>query len=164
MKWALLIHEIRRARGLKQEAAAEIFGVSQATLSRWEKGAVEPTIGMRHRILKIMQEIDPLDEPEKSTSVKTVCEFIFEASNGNTKSIQAMLSQGVDVNCEDYDQRTALHLAAAEGHRDTVLVLLANGANADKCDRWGTTARKAAIESGHHDIADLIRQALRAAS
>lgn len=43
---------------------------------------------------------------------------------------------GVDVNAVDYDGRSALHVAAAEGHTDVIRFLLENaGANAALRDR-----------------------------
>lgn len=43
---------------------------------------------------------------------------------------------GVDVNAVDYDGRSALHVAAAEGHTEVVRFLLENaGADASLRDR-----------------------------
>lgn len=50
--WTVLIHQFRQQEGLKQEAAAQILGVSQATLSRWESGRSTPTVGVQNRLLK----------------------------------------------------------------------------------------------------------------
>lgn len=43
----------------------------------------------------------------------------------------------VDINTGDYDKRTALHLAAGEGHADVVQLLCERGANVNVEDRWG---------------------------
>jgi len=43
----------------------------------------------------------------------------------------------VDINAGDYDNRTALHLAAGEGHSDVVQLLCDRGANVNVEDRWG---------------------------
>jgi len=45
--------------------------------------------------------------------------------------------QAVDVNAGDYDNRTALHLAAGEGHVQVIELLCAKGANTNVEDRWG---------------------------
>jgi ankyrin repeat protein len=44
------------------------------------------------------------------------------------------------VNSQDYDKRSALHLAACEGHVEVVKHLLAMGANPTLRDRFGGTA------------------------
>ncbi len=38
------IAELRKERGLSQRSLAEKIGTSQANLSRWEKGIIEPSI------------------------------------------------------------------------------------------------------------------------
>jgi len=43
----------------------------------------------------------------------------------------------VDINAGDYDKRTALHLAAGEGHTDVVQLLCERGADVNSEDRWG---------------------------
>ena len=65
--------------------------------------------------------------------------FINAASKGNLSQIKEILDK-VDVNTCDYDNRTALHLAAAEGHIDVVIFLLEKGIDKDVKDRWGSTA------------------------
>ena len=67
--------------------------------------------------------------------------FINAASQGNVEKVQELVGAGkVDPNSGDYDGRTALHLAVAEGHVAMVECLLNMGADAMRQDRWGTTA------------------------
>ena len=37
---------------------------------------------------------------------------------------QVLIENGVDVNCADYDQRTALHVAASQGRAEVAFFLL----------------------------------------
>ena len=63
--------------------------------------------------------------------------FIKLCSEGNLQEIQKLIYK-IDVNCSDYDKRTPLHLAAAEGYVEVVNLLLINGAKLSE-DRWGNT-------------------------
>ena len=74
------------------------------------------------------------DDPELLTHL-----FINAASKGNLAQLKEILDK-VDINACDYDNRTALHLAAAEGHIDVVIFLLEKGIDKDVKDRWGSTA------------------------
>ena len=38
--------------------------------------------------------------------------------------LQVLIENGVDVNCADYDQRTALHVAASRGRAEVAFFLL----------------------------------------
>jgi len=51
-----LIQELREARGLSQEALANLVlpRVSQSTIARWEAGAVEPKREHRRQIAQIL--------------------------------------------------------------------------------------------------------------
>ena len=42
------------------------------------------------------------------------------AAVGNWKALSHLQASGVDLSTADYDVRTALHLAAAEGQGDTI--------------------------------------------
>jgi len=61
------------------------------------------------------------------------------AQEGKTEAVELHHLAGVDLNLGDYDKRTALHLAAAENHTETVKAILAGGGNPKQEDRFGTT-------------------------
>ena len=56
--------------------------------------------------------------------------------------------QGADVNAEDVNQRTALHLAIQEHRLDTVRLLVEAGADLDKRTRAGDDALLLPASSG----------------
>ena len=63
----------------------------------------------------------------------------------------------VDINKGDYDHRTALHLAASEGHIDVVQFLCKRGANVNVEDRWGGRPLDDALEKDHAQVAEVLR-------
>ena len=70
---------------------------------------------------------------------------------GDLTGVQRFINNGVEVNCSDYDGRTALHLAACEGHTEIVDYLLLANANPNARDRFGGTALHDSIR--HHQAA-----------
>lgn len=68
-------------------------------------------------------------------------QLLFMASQGDAKAVEGLLKDGVDVNSIDLDGRTALHIAACEGHMAVVRLLLSWKANVDARDRWGSTVK-----------------------
>jgi ankyrin repeat protein len=71
-------------------------------------------------------------------------QLLFFACQGDALGVEGLLRSGVDVNSINLDGRTALHIAACEGHRDVVRILLSWKANIDARDRWGSTVSRAA--------------------
>lgn len=47
---------------MKQATLAELVGVDQATVSRWERGRQSPDLGMQQRLRDLMRRIDPREE------------------------------------------------------------------------------------------------------
>ncbi|XP_046549016.1 glutaminase kidney isoform, mitochondrial-like isoform X2 [Haliotis rubra] len=75
------------------------------------------------------------------TQSSNVVTLLFSAFNGDVTDLRRCAIAGMDMSTPDYDGRTALHIAAAEGHLDVIKFLL------NKCkvspfavDRWGFTA------------------------
>ena len=50
------------------------------------------------------------------------------AREDNVKQLKILKDQGADYNCEDYDKRTPLHIAAAEGNLKAMKELIEHGA------------------------------------
>lgn len=65
--------------------------------------------------------------------------FLSFASRGDRVGLNEMLRQGMSPDVQDYDNRTALHLAASEGHASIVELLLAYNAKVNLQDRWQRT-------------------------
>lgn len=91
---------------------------------------------------------------EKNSMIEAVslCE---SAATGDLESIQKMIAAGVDVNSQDYNRRTALHLAAANGKLAVVQLLLDHGA-VNQYDRFGTLPIHEAKAGQHYQIEKLL--------
>eukprot|EP00730_Choanoeca_flexa_P013511 TRINITY_DN5403_c0_g1_i1.p1 TRINITY_DN5403_c0_g1~~TRINITY_DN5403_c0_g1_i1.p1 ORF type:complete len:514 (+),score=111.02 TRINITY_DN5403_c0_g1_i1:109-1650(+) len=86
---------------------------------------------------------------EKQTVLSTIPRvqlLIHAASIGDLEQCKLIVEDGdVDVNDYDYDGRTPLHLALAEGHQEVAEYLLQQGADPEIKDRSGATPRSEAI-------------------
>ena len=73
---------------------------------------------------------------------------------------ELVLDKGVDINSCDYDNRTALHVAAAEGRDDTVKFLLTFGANSHSRDRWGSLPLDDSRRAGNRVCSDYLESSM----
>ena len=73
-------------------------------------------------------------------SIKMLSYLLLDGSyNNNLNIIRECISKGCDINFQDYDKRTALHIAVEEGHKNVEKFLLEQGADKNIKDRWGKT-------------------------
>lgn len=79
---------------------------------------------------------DELDDP---IVIDPGIKLMYLANDGDVDGIREILDSGTDVNFQDTDGRTSLHIAACQGKLDVVELLLERGAEVDVQDRWGST-------------------------
>ncbi|XP_059095341.1 glutaminase liver isoform, mitochondrial-like [Tigriopus californicus] len=102
--------------------------------------------------------VDPTKNKYEVAS-QLIIHLLMAASAGDETALNSAFQQGVDMNLGDYDGRTALHLAAAEGHLRCVKFLLEEcKVNSDAKDRWGQTPLTEAILFKHTKVASLIKR------
>uniref|UniRef100_A0A8D3E649 glutaminase n=1 Tax=Scophthalmus maximus TaxID=52904 RepID=A0A8D3E649_SCOMX len=90
--------------------------------------------------------------------VKSVINLLFAAYTGDVSALRRFALSSMDMEQRDYDSRTALHVAAAEGHTEVVRFLLeACKVNPVPKDRWGNTPMDEAVHFGHHDVVMILR-------
>ena len=82
------------------------------------------------------------------------------ASLGDLDTLRRLIESGAELDGADYDGRTALHLAAAEGHGEVVAYLLRLGADCRRRDRFGGTPLDDALRHAHDHVAEQLRAAL----
>ncbi|XP_053139351.1 60 kDa lysophospholipase-like isoform X2 [Hemicordylus capensis] len=80
------------------------------------------------------------------------------AKTGEMDALKDIEEMGGNLNCEDYDGCTPLHVASREGHLQLVEYLLKSGASVYAKDRYGVTPLMNAIEFRHMEVIQLLRQ------
>ena len=87
-----------------------------------------------------------------------VIELLFAATRNDVDGIRHLVAKGLPVNAGDYDSRTALHLAAAEGCLDAVNYLLSHGHPLNVRDRWGATPLDEAKREKRQSVIDVLKK------
>lgn len=82
------------------------------------------TVQDEKAVMDILKQINAQDALKGSTPLMQAIEF-----NNSLKLIEALLAAGAKVQTKDFVGNTALHLAALEGRKDVIDLLLANGAD-----------------------------------
>ena len=92
---------------------------------------------------------------------ETVVNLCWAASEGDLDGVRRLVARGADLEAADYDGRTALHLAASEGHLPLVKYIVEyfvrRGAKLEPRDRWGATPLDDAEREGHEKVAAILR-------
>jgi hypothetical protein len=78
--------------------------------------------------------------------------MVFRKGKGDTEKVQALPTQGTDVNAKVNKGNTALIKAAQNGKTNTVRALLAQDADVNAKENQGITALMWAAQEGHTDM------------
>jgi glutamate dehydrogenase len=83
--------------------------------------------------------------------------LIYAAFSGDFKKVKQLAEvDGVSLNATDYDNRSAMHLAAATGNLEILEYLLTNGGDYSCTDRFGHSPLAEAVRSRHTDCVRLL--------
>ncbi|MET2969450.1 ankyrin repeat domain-containing protein [Vibrio harveyi] len=105
--------------------------------------------------LSLLAAEDRLEEEYQS-----LIELFFDAARiGNNEVVDTFVSQGFPIDQRNNQSYTALMVAAYQGHRETVRLLLDSGANACLQDKRGNTALMGALIKREIGIAKDLYQA-----
>ncbi|OAE30549.1 hypothetical protein AXG93_4877s1000 [Marchantia polymorpha subsp. ruderalis] len=83
-------------------------------------------------------------------------QLLFYASKGDVGGVQAKIAKNTDVNAANFDQRTALHVAACENWIEVVKLLIEKWADVNDEDRWVSTPFADAQHYGNIEICKLL--------
>jgi ankyrin repeat protein/CRP-like cAMP-binding protein len=73
---------------------------------------------------------------DENLAASTLCQTVFD---GDILKLRRLLRAKIQVNASDYDNRTAAHIAAAEGNVVAFMALVEFGADLTVKDRWNNT-------------------------
>lgn len=82
---------------------------------------------------------------------------LFKASkDGEERKVEFLIHFNANINAQDKDGNTPLHLAARAGHKNVVMILIEYRANLDILNNKGDSALEIALQYGHQDIRDML--------
>ncbi|GJS01833.1 ATP synthase subunit beta, mitochondrial [Tanacetum coccineum] len=122
-------------------------------------GGIDEVIAKAEKIAKEnagMTNQSNVKDVTDDIEMQRIGNFLSCASRGDRVGLNLMLRGGISPNVQDYDKRTALHLAASEGHASIVELLLHYKADVNLDDRWHRTPLTDARLYGHRDICRIL--------
>lgn len=88
----------------------------------------------------------------------TMDEFVERARQSDEMAVKLFLITGMNPNARNATGKTALIVAASQGHANIVMLLMENNATIDLKDKEGNTALSYAETNGFPEVAKLIKQ------
>ncbi|KAL1520012.1 hypothetical protein AB1Y20_023492 [Prymnesium parvum] len=137
------------------------YGASHSPKDRWGGTPLDDSIRHKHKSTEAyLRDIDAeVGATRANSSANVAVDMATAAYEGNGQLLQKLVKEEYfNVNASDYDKRTALHLAASEGHLDVVKLLVEElGARLSPVDRWDGTPLDDALRSQHKGVEEFLR-------
>ena len=137
----------------------EIKRVMQTNIRGELTEVEEPLSSFRERafvasVAQLLASSKNIDEIEQVLYPVLMC---AAAGNDDVEGLARMVESGANINAGDYEQRTPLHLAAANDAFLAAKFLLAHGAHPSQPDRWGRTPLDEALRMESHKVLGLLK-------
>ncbi|MBD1150498.1 glutaminase [Pelagibacterales bacterium SAG-MED29] len=117
--------------------------------------------------IKFLQPIHLVEDPNGKTDEVAnyddelmVSELLFAAARNDITGIRQLIAKGVPVHAGNFDSRTALHLAAAEGNLETVKLLINYKHPINVRDRWKSTPLDEAKRENRISVYNFLKKLL----
>lgn len=130
------------------------YGANPDVEDRWRSKPYDDAVkhGFKDTADVLRKYCEPDDEDTLGKEHHDGLELLEYSARGFERLVREKIRAGTKTTFADYDRRTALHLAASEGHAKIVGVLLNNGADATFKDRFGHTAVDDAMRNGFLEV------------
>ncbi|KAL4087945.1 hypothetical protein PRIC1_012376 [Phytophthora ramorum] len=108
-------------------------------------------------MLRAHQKKKLVSRQVKSSEDEQNIALAFRATKrGDLDKLKELVPELVRPDMEDYDLRTLLHVASAEGHLQIAKYLVDCGANVNLLDRWGSSPLSDAVDFAHNELAKFL--------
>eukprot|EP00879_Flechtneria_rotunda_P011143 GHRR01011641.1.p1 GENE.GHRR01011641.1~~GHRR01011641.1.p1 ORF type:complete len:698 (+),score=354.14 GHRR01011641.1:186-2279(+) len=128
-----LLEAVRNGRASADASADQMFGLIRqltAAGARLQLSSIELSTKLCNLVMQHQQLLPASLGPQEQLAQRQHCVAL----------LRRYIAAGADVSAGDYDSRTPLHLAAAEGSLEMVRLLVEEGgADLSATDRWGAT-------------------------
>src|SRR5215212_10072409 len=118
-------------------------------------------VGLINYVVKLVPTgLEPKPREKSAEGIKAL---FYAIEKNNLVYGQKVLSMNFDPNLHHDNGYTPLAYAAMKGSAPMIELLIRNGADASQTTKEGDTAVELALRMGHNEVADLLKQARRAA-
>lgn len=100
--------------------------------------------------------LDRLGEEINSQALLATSKVFRVAAAGDEKAMQVLIGNGADIKVKGQGMKTALHVAAKNGHVALSRLLLENGADINALDFWSKAPISHALENGQVEVVNLL--------
>jgi len=112
-------------------------------------------------LVHLRSKIDPRKH-RYDVCKQNITSLLYSATTGDVTALRRLKGQGMKMGAKDYDGRTALHLAAAEGHLHCVQFLVQSCDMSPLLqDRWGFTPLIEAHRFHHGDVVEFLLKCIQ---